>query len=51
MRRTTSVGKYRCNTRDRPNMVAALMGAVRTHSIGRIGHALQDIGMEFCRNR
>lgn len=36
--------------RDRANVFAALMEAVRTHSIGQISHSLYDICGEYRRN-
>ena len=36
--------------RDRQNVFAALMDAVKTHSLGQISHALYDVGGEYRRN-
>ncbi len=36
--------------RDRKNEFAALMEAVKTHSLGQISHALYDVGGEYRRN-
>lgn len=36
--------------RGRRNVFAALMGAVKTHSLGQITHALYDVGGEYRRN-
>jgi methylmalonyl-CoA mutase len=36
--------------RDRRNVFAALMEAVKTHSLGQISHALYDVGGEYRRN-
>ena len=36
--------------RDRHNVFAALMEAVKTHSLGQISHALYDVGGEYRRN-
>ena len=42
---------YLQNTaRDRNNVFAALMEAVKTHSLGQISHALYDVGGEYRRN-
>jgi methylmalonyl-CoA mutase len=42
---------YLQNTaRDRKNVFAALMDAVKTHSLGQISHALYDVGGEYRRN-
>ncbi len=42
---------YLQNTaRDRKNVFAALMEAVKTHSLGQISHALYDVGGEYRRN-
>lgn len=32
------------------NVFAALMEAVKTHSLGQISHALYDVGGEYRRN-
>jgi len=36
--------------RERKNVFAALMEAVKTHSLGQISHALYDVGGEYRRN-
>lgn len=36
--------------RERQNVFAALMEAVKTHSLGQISHALYDVGGEYRRN-
>jgi len=36
--------------RNRQNVFAALMDAVKTHSLGQISHALYDVGGEYRRN-
>jgi methylmalonyl-CoA mutase len=36
--------------RDRQNVFASLMEAVKTHSLGQISHALYDVGGEYRRN-
>ena len=36
--------------RERQNIFAALMEAVKTHSLGQISHALYDVGGEYRRN-
>ena len=36
--------------RDRRNVFAALVEAVKTHSLGQISHALYDVGGEYRRN-
>ncbi|MCL1633353.1 methylmalonyl-CoA mutase family protein [Luteimonas sp. SX5] len=42
---------YLQNTaRNRQNVFAALMEAVKTHSLGQISHALYDVGGEYRRN-
>ncbi|HET8899935.1 MAG TPA: methylmalonyl-CoA mutase family protein [Rhodanobacteraceae bacterium] len=43
--------KYLQDTaRERKNVFAALMEAVKTHSLGQISHALYDVGGEYRRN-
>jgi methylmalonyl-CoA mutase len=42
---------YLQNTaRERKNVFAALIEAVKTHSLGQISHALYDVGGEYRRN-
>jgi methylmalonyl-CoA mutase len=36
--------------RDRKNIFAALMEAVKTHSLGQISHSLYEVGGEYRRN-
>jgi methylmalonyl-CoA mutase len=36
--------------RERKNIFAALMEAVKTHSLGQISHALYEVGGEYRRN-
>ena len=36
--------------RERGNIFAALMDAVKTHSLGQISHALYEVGGEYRRN-
>jgi len=36
--------------RERRNVFAALVEAVKTHSLGQISHALYDVGGEYRRN-
>jgi methylmalonyl-CoA mutase len=36
--------------RERKNIFASLMEAVKTHSLGQISHALYDVGGEYRRN-
>ena len=36
--------------RERRNLFASLMEAVKTHSLGQISHALYDVGGEYRRN-
>ena len=36
--------------RERRNVFASLMGAVKTHSLGQISHALYEVGGEYRRN-
>ena len=38
------------SARNRQNVFAALMEAVKTHSLGQISHALYDVGGEYRRN-
>ena len=41
---------FQKTARDRQNVFAALMEAVKTHSLGQISHALYDMGGEYRRN-
>ena len=36
--------------RERRNVFASLMDAVKTHSLGQISHALYEVGGEYRRN-
>ena len=36
--------------RERRNVFASLMEAVKTHSLGQISHALYEVGGEYRRN-
>ena len=36
--------------RERRNVFASLMEAVKTHSLGQVSHALYDVGGEYRRN-
>jgi methylmalonyl-CoA mutase len=36
--------------RERRNIFAALMEAVKTHSLGQISHSLYEVGGEYRRN-
>ena len=38
------------SARDRKNVFAALMEAVKTHSLGQISHSLYEVGGEYRRN-
>ena len=44
------LGYLQKTARDRQNVFAALMEAVKTHSLGQISHALYDVGGEYRRN-
>jgi len=44
------LGYLQQTARDRKNVFAALMEAVKTHSLGQISHALYDVGGEYRRN-
>lgn len=43
-------GSLQKTARDRQNVFASLMEAVKTHSLGQISHALYDVGGEYRRN-
>ena len=43
-------GYLQQTARDRRNVFAALMEAVKTHSLGQISHALYGVGGEYRRN-
>ncbi|MBB5206587.1 methylmalonyl-CoA mutase family protein [Chiayiivirga flava] len=42
--------RLQATARERRNVFAALMDAVKTHSLGQISHALYDVGGEYRRN-
>jgi len=44
------LGGLQRTARDRRNVFAALMEAVKTHSLGQISHALYEVGGEYRRN-
>jgi methylmalonyl-CoA mutase len=44
------LGYLQTTARDRRNIFAALMEAVKTHSLGQISHALYEVGGEYRRN-
>jgi methylmalonyl-CoA mutase len=44
------LGYLQKTARDRQNVFASLMEAVKTHSLGQISHALYDVGGEYRRN-
>jgi methylmalonyl-CoA mutase len=46
----TSLSVLQATARDRKNVFAALMEAVKTHSLGQISHALYEVGGEYRRN-
>ena len=46
----TGLGYLQNTARQRKNVFAALMEAVKTHSLGQISHALYDVGGEYRRN-
>ena len=46
----TSLSALQATARDRKNVFAALMEAVKTHSLGQISHALYEVGGEYRRN-
>ena len=46
----TGLGFLQATARDRKNVFAALMEAVKTHSLGQISHALYEVGGEYRRN-
>ena len=48
--RLTGLGFLQATARDRKNVFAALMEAVKTHSLGQISHALYEVGGEYRRN-
>lgn len=44
------LGYLQATARERRNVFASLMEAVKTHSLGQISHALYDVGGEYRRN-
>jgi methylmalonyl-CoA mutase len=44
------LASLQATARRRENVFAALMDAVKTHSLGQISHALYDVGGEYRRN-
>ena len=46
----TGLTPLQSTARERKNIFAALMEAVKTHSLGQISHALYDVGGEYRRN-
>jgi methylmalonyl-CoA mutase len=42
-----SLSALQATARDRKNVFAALMEAVKTHSLGQINHALDEVGGEY----
>jgi methylmalonyl-CoA mutase len=46
----TPLKSLQTTARDRKNIFAALMEAVKTHSLGQISHALYEVGGEYRRN-
>ena len=44
------LGFLQKTARERKNVFASLMEAVKTHSLGQISHALYDVGGEYRRN-
>ena len=47
---TDGLRPLQATARDRRNVFAALMEAVKTHSLGQISHALYEVGGEYRRN-
>src|SRR5690606_24440737 len=48
--RAEGLAQLQSTARARQNVFAALMEAVKTHSLGQISHALYDVGGEYRRN-
>lgn len=46
----TGLEYLQATARERKNIYAALMEAVKTHSLGQISHALYEVGGEYRRN-
>jgi len=49
-RETENIAYLQNTARDRRNVFELLVEAVKTHSLGRISHALDDVGGEYRRN-
>ena len=49
-RDSTGLAFLQQTARDRKNIFAALMEAVKTHSLGQISHSLYEVGGEYRRN-
>jgi methylmalonyl-CoA mutase len=47
---TNGLRPLQATARERKNIFAALMEAVKTHSLGQISHALYEVGGEYRRN-
>jgi len=47
---TPRIQHLQATARERKNIFAALMDAVKTHSLGQISHALYEVGGEYRRN-
>ncbi|HEY5802897.1 MAG TPA: methylmalonyl-CoA mutase family protein [Lysobacter sp.] len=47
---TEGLKSLQATARERRNVFASLMEAVKTHSLGQISHALYDVGGEYRRN-
>ncbi|MCC7097635.1 MAG: methylmalonyl-CoA mutase, partial [Thermomonas sp.] len=45
-----SLKPLQATARERRNVFASLMEAVKTHSLGQISHALYEVGGEYRRN-
>ncbi len=46
----TNCVRLQATARERRNVFASLMDAVKTHSLGQISHALYEVGGEYRRN-
>ena len=44
------LASLQATARERRNVFASLMEAMKTHSLGQISHALYDVGCEYRRN-
>jgi methylmalonyl-CoA mutase len=47
---TDGLKQLQATARERKNVFASLMEAVKTHSLGQISHALYEVGGEYRRN-